>query len=445
MYANIASAKDRLTAFYFNFLIFGGLVFLLSNGLASLAKQFIGKVSMTSCAITAVVLVLLINILLLLKTQNDFVKCIIGLEIRNLHDDKAVNWYQILVRALLSYVSVVILGLGSIAMIFNSERLTLQDLCANTLVVENPNYNRQFFLIKAFHFISLLLGSLVSLAVFTILICAPVPLLSNYLYETNITGYDSVAFYRPASELEPELIKEELRIPVSNGQIYALINLKNNAEYLDFRIDRNSENNYINQQTLDKLGIPQTKISRYFQPGEEFWTFTVLPYVNLHSISLKDVDSVDINIHNQIFHLHTGENKLGRDFLGLFDYAIDTEASQLVLKPYEYDAALFPEKLKPKSKIILSQIYRKLYADWALKLKARGNPAVTEQKLNYDIVFDSNSGHIVELTLLEPNIDQPLVVYAEKFLKDYTVITKLNKELRKQPKIKLKLSLAAVL
>jgi hypothetical protein len=339
----------------------------------------------------------------------------------------------------------VILGLGSIAMIFNSERLTLQDLCANTLVVENPNYNRQFFLIKAFHFISLLLGSLVSLAVFTILICAPVPLLSNYLYETNITGYDSVAFYRPASELEPELIKEELRIPVSNGQIYALINLKNNAEYLDFRIDRNSENNYINQQTLDKLGIPQTKISRYFQPGEEFWTFTVLPYVNLHSISLKDVDSVDINIHNQIFHLHTGENKLGRDFLGLFDYAIDTEASQLVLKPYEYDAALFPEKLKPKSKIILSQIYRKLYADWALKLKARGNPAVTEQKLNYDIVFDSNSGHIVELTLLEPNIDQPLVVYAEKFLKDYAVITKLNKELRKQPKIKLKLSLAAVL
>jgi hypothetical protein len=70
---------------------------------------------------------------------------------------------------------------------------------------------------------------------------------------------------------------------------------------------------------------------------------------------------------------------------------------------------------------------------------------VTEQKLNYDIVLDSNSGHIVELTLLEPNIDQPLVLYAEKFLKDYTVITKLNKELRKQPKIKLKLSLAAVL
>jgi uncharacterized RDD family membrane protein YckC len=443
MYTNIASAKDRLTAFYFNFLIFVGLVFLLYNGLNSLAKQLIGKVSMTSCLITAVILVLFINTLLLLKTQNDFGKWIIGLEIKNLHDDKPVHRYQILLRSLLSYVSVLILGLGSIAMIFNSERLTLQDLCANTLVVENPNYNRQFFLIKAFHFISLLLGSLVSLAIFTILICAPVPLLSNYLYETNITGYDSVAFYKPASELEPETIKEELRIPVSNGQIYALINLKDNAEYLDFQIDTNSENNYINQQTLDKLGIPQTKISRYFQLGEQFWTFTVLPYVNLHNISLKDLDSVDINIHNQIFHLHTGENKLGRDFLGLFDYAIDKEASQLVLKPYEYDAALFPEKIKPKSKIILSQIYRKLYADWAVKLKSRGNPAVTEQKLNYDIVFDSNSGHIVELTLLEPNIDQPLVLYAEKFLKDYIVITKLNKELRKLPKIKLKLSLAA--
>jgi hypothetical protein len=152
---------------------------------------------------------------------------------------------------------------------------------------------------------------------------------------------------------------------------------------------------------------------------------------------------MDINIHNQVFHLHTGENKLGRDFLGLFDYVIDTETSQLVLKPYEYDSALFQEKLKPKSKIILSQIYRKLYADWTLKLKSRGNPAVTEQKLNYDIVFDSNSGHIVELTLLEPKIDQSLVLYAEKFLKDYIVITKLNKELRKLPKIKLKVNLAA--
>jgi uncharacterized RDD family membrane protein YckC len=443
MYANIASAKDRLTAFYFNFLLFAGLVFLLSNGFSSLAKQFLGKISMTDCIITAVVLVLLANILLLLKTQNDFGKWVIGLEIRNFHADKAVNGYQILVRSVLSYVSVLFFGLGSIAMIFNSERLTLQDLCANTLVVENPNYNRQFFLIKIFHFISLLIGSLVSLAIFTILICAPVPLLSNYLYETNITGYDSVAFYRPVSESEPEFIKEELRIPVSNGQVYALINLKESAEYLDFQIDANSEKNYINQQTLDKLGIPPTKISRYFQLGEEFWTFTVLPYVNLPSISLKDIDSMDINIRGLVFHLHTGENKLGRDFLGLFDYAIDTEASQLVLKPYEYDAALSPEKLKPKSKIILSQIYRKLYADWAAKLKSRNNPSVTEQKLNYDVVFDSNSGHIIELTLLEPKIDQPLVLYAEKFLKDYIVITKLNKELRKLSKIKLKLSLRA--
>ncbi len=441
MYANIASAKDRLTAFYFNFLLFGGVVFLLSIGLASLAKQLIGKVSLTSCVIASVILLLLANTLLLLKTQNDFGKWVMGLEIKNLHDDKAVNWYQILVRSLLSYVSVLILGLGSIAMIFNSERLTLQDLCANTLVVENPNYNRQFFLVKIFHFISLLLGSIVSLAIFTILICAPVPLLSNYLYETNITGYDSVAFYKPASEAEPESLRQELRIPVSNGQVYALINLKDNAEYLDFQIDLNSQNNYINQQTLDKLGIAQTKISRYFQPGEQFWTFTILPYVDFHHISLKDLDSVDINIHNQIFHLHTGENKLGRDFLGLFDYAIDKEASQLVLKPHEYDTALFQEKLKPKSKIILSQIYRKLYADWAVKLKSRSNPSVTEQKLNYDIVLDSNSGHIIELTLLEPRVDQPLVLYAEKFLKDYIVITKLNKELRKLPEIKLKVSL----
>ena len=124
MYANIASAKDRLTAFYFNFLLFGGLVFLLSNGLAYLAKQFIGIVSMTSCVMVSAILTLVINILLLLKTRNDFGKWVLGLEIRNLHDDKAVNWYQMLVRAFLSYVSVLILGLGSIAMIFNSERLT---------------------------------------------------------------------------------------------------------------------------------------------------------------------------------------------------------------------------------------------------------------------------------------------------------------------------------
>lgn len=442
MYANIATAKDRLTAFYFNFLVFAALIFLLSQGFFKLAQQLFGRVALIDCILTTIILVLVINLFISLKTKSDLGKWIMGLEIQDLHGDLNLTKYQILLRTFLSYVSFLIFGLGSIAMIFNSERLTLHDLCANTLVVENPNYNRKMFLVKGFHFISLLTGSLIGLAIFTISICAPVPLLSNYLYETNITGYDSTAFYSPALGDKPEMIKEEFNIPLSNNQAFALINLKDNAEYMDFSLDPKSEKNYINQQSLEKLGIAQTKISRYFQRGEQLWAFTVLPYVNLQSLTFKDINSQEINIKNQIFHIHTGENKLGREFLDLFNYSIDKENSQLILKAHAFDLSLFAEKLKPKSKIILSQIYRKINKDWSKQLKLLNQEKVSEQKLIYDIVFDSVSGQIIEITLLERPLDQALTSYAEKFLKNYVINTKLNKELKRINKIKLKLELA---
>ena len=441
MYANIATAKDRLTAFYFNFLVFAALVFLLSQGLLKLGQQLFGRVAFIDCILSAIILILLVNLFISLNTKGDLGKWIMGLEIQDLHGDLSLTKYQILLRTFLSYISFLIFGLGSIAMIFNAERLTLHDLCANTLVVENPNYNRKMFLVKAFHFLSLLTGSLVSLAIFTISICAPVPLLSNYLYETNITGYDSAAFYSPAIEDKPELIKEEFNIPLSNNQVYALVHLKDSAEYMDFTLDPQSEKNYINQQTLEKLGIAQTKISRYFQQGEQPWVLTVLPYINLHALTFKDINSQEINIKNQIFHIHSGENKLGREFLDLFNYSIDTENSQLILKAHAFDSSLFPEKLKPKSKIILSQIYRKINKDWSKQIKLLNQQNPSEQKLIYDIIFDSVTGQIIEITLLERPVDQALTSYAEKFLKNYVISTKLNKELKRINKIKLKLEL----
>lgn len=442
MYANIASAKDRLTAFYFNFLFFVALVFLSSKLFLFLGEQLWGKISYFNAIFAAIFVVLFLNTLIVVKTDNDFGKWILGLKIKNLHGEKSLSLYQLLVRSVISYVSCLILGLGSFAMIFNSERLTLQDLCANTLVIEDPNFKRDNFLIKAFYFISLLTGSLMSLLIVTVLVCAPVPLLSNYLYDTNLTGYDFSAFYKPLSELEPELKKEEVRIPMSNGQIYALLSFKNGAEYVDFKVDTRSKKNYINQATLTKLGVPQTQIARYFQAGDKVWNFAVLPYINIEKLSVKDIESQEIDIQNQIFHIYNGENRLGSTFLSLFDYELEKESAQLILKPHSYDLLLFHEKLKPKSKMILSQIYRKLESDWRMKLRASSHDFKNSaQHLKYDIVFDSNSGQITEITLQEPTVDQPLVAFVENFLKEYVILTKLNNELKRIPQIRLSLEL----
>jgi len=442
MYANIASAKDRLTAFYFNFLFFVALVFLLSKLFLFSGEQLWGKISYSSAIFGAIFVILFLNTLIVVKTHNDFGKWILGLKIKNLHGEKSLSLYQLLVRSLISYVSCLILGLGSFAMIFNSERLTLQDLCANTLVVEDPNFKRDNFLIRAFYFISLLTGSLMSLVVATVLVCAPVPLLSNYLYEMNLSGYDFSAFYKPRSELEAEFNKEEARIPMSNGQIYALLSFKNGAEYVDFKVDTRSKKNYINQATLTKLRVPQTQIARYFQAGDKVWNFAVLPYINIEKLSIKDIESQEIDIQNQIFHIYNGENRLGAAFLGLFEYGVDKESAQLILKPHPYDVLISQEKLKPKSKMILSQIYRKLESDWKVKLRSSSHKFKdSAQRLKYDLVFDSNSGQITEITLQEPTVDQSLVAFTENFLKEYVILTKLNNELKRIPQVRLSLEL----
>ncbi len=449
MLRKIASAKDRLTAFYINVFFLALLTYLIAHILKLALSIFFHGYGFLDSLYFAFPLALFLNSLLVAKTHIDIGKLILGIEIVNYHGNKKASFLQVFFRTLISYLSIAVFGLGSLAIIFNSERISFHDLCVNTLVVENIHYLRKNILVQIFHWVFFLVGSALALGIFLVIVLSPYPLLNNYIYDTNITAYDVNNYIHSEKDIELAKFKKiklenrtEFSIPYSNSQVYALLRFKDKAEFVDFELDPDTDKNYISKSDLKKFASENLKVFRYFSLDmDEALKFKSEPYIIVPVLSIKDDKGHDLDFYNQVFYISDSANVIAKDLLKLFDTKLDVDNSELDIKIFDFDQEIFKYKLGKKSKFILSQIARNLKADYISSLEASDIDFDLGERLNYKLIIDPNYGSIVELTLTNNVKNKDLVAFSEQFLKSYRVMVKFNKELKAKRKVELNISL----
>ncbi|MCH2227217.1 MAG: RDD family protein [Candidatus Caenarcaniphilales bacterium] len=447
MLRKIATAKDRLTAFYINLVFLLLLTYLVSLALKFFLAFLFHSVDSLSLYINSFLITLVINILITAKAHTDIGKLMLGLEIVNYHGSKATSFLQVFLRTFLSYLSSAVFGLGSLAILFNAERISFHDLCSNTLVVENTHYLRNNIFIQIFHWFFFLGGFMLSLSLAAIIFLSPYPLLNNYLNQTNISSFDASPYVHSDLELKARGLKnkEKFLVPVSNSQIYALLNFKDKFEFFDFELVSDSEKSYISSASLAKLSQSKSNILYYFHFDKQRpWTFEMEPYIIVPSVTVKDFEGHDLHIHNVIFYVSDSKNYIGDNVLSLFDTNFDLDKSQLVLNMFDFDKEIFARELSLESKFTLSQIARNIGESWLQALnesKFKDSITLLGEGLVYELIMDTNYAEIVELTLKSNIEDKALVAFAENFLKNYHVKVKFSKELKNMRKANLTIKL----
>ena len=392
-------------------------------------------------------LALLLNSLLIAKTHLDFGKLILGLEIVNYHGNKKASFLQVFFRTLVSYISTAVFGLGSFAVMFNSERISFHDLCANTLVVENIHYLRNNILVRIFHWLIFLVGSGLFLSICLFILLSPYPLLNNYICDTNITAYDVNNYVHSEKEIEIAKFKKiklenktGFSIPYSNSQVYALLRFKEKAEFVDFELDPDTEKNYISKLDLEKFASENLKVFRYFTfDMDSPLKFKSEPYIIVPVLSIKDDKGHDLDFYNQVFYISDSSNIISYELLKLFEFEKDIDNSELDVKIFDFDQEIFKYELGKESKFILSQIARNLSSDYLKALEKSGREFSEREKLVYKLVIDTSYGSIVELTLTNNVKNKDLVAFTEQFLKSYRIMVKFDKELSHKRKVELEI------
>lgn len=449
MLRKIATAKDRLTAFYINVVFLVFFTYLIAYILKLALSVFFYGYGFFDSLYLAVPIALLLNSLLIAKTHIDIGKLFLGLEIVNYHGNKKASFLQVFIRILISYLSTALFGLGSLAIIFNSERISFHDLCANTLVIEKSHYLRKNILVQIFHGLFFLAGSGLALGLFLVILLSPYPLLNNYIRDTNISAYDVNNYVHSEKDIEIAKFKKiklenrtEFSIPYSNLQVYALLRFKDKAEFVDFDLDPNIEKNYISKLDLENFVSENFKVFRYFSLDKnEPFKFKLEPYIIVPVLSIKDDKGHDLDFYNQVFYISDSKNLISKDLLKLFKAKLDSDNSELDIKIFDFDQEIFKYELGKQSKFILSQIARNLKADFMEFLELSDIEFPEREELIYKLVIDSNYGAIVEMTLTNNVENKDFVAFTEQFLKSYRIMIKFNKELNLKRKLELNIRL----
>jgi uncharacterized RDD family membrane protein YckC len=444
----VASTKDRLAAFFINLVIFLIALSFLNAATEPLARFLFGKLNYFWLLFFNTMVLFSVNSYFVAKKNFDPGKYLFGLKIANYHGNRYANFWQGMIRVWVSYISTILLGLGNLSMIFNSERLTLQDIAANTLIIEKPKYDRKGIFYKIFRNLFFVLSLVTILTVVGMLIFAPTPLLNNYFYLTNITSFNG----------NHPFIKEEdkaVEVPISNGQIYALVQAEDEEpEYVDFSVDPRDEKNYLSKESLERLNIAYTKTKHYYiKDSKSWWGYSSVPYVKIPKLIFKDRQLHDITVYNLIFHIHRRKNSLGTTFLDLFDYKYNPQASaDLVLGLKDIDQDVYQRSLSDQSKAFLSSFGREIREKWrkhilespveVLERLAREDASIAENtEMVFQIEVVTNSGRVANVDLKKRSAFEDLDAYATKFVSGLTSSNRIPNELQDERRFTLTFAL----
>lgn len=349
-------------------------------------------------------------------------KSILGIRLVDFNQDTTIGVLRSLLRTIVSFISLLLFGLGFLSMAFNLEKRSLHDTLVSSRVVEMPKaFFGKIFTGIIVVFVNLL-GLSSSLACLFLLIAAPVTFLKSANDMSKITSFESQIFNKDAGA--------RIKIPVSNGKIFALNKLAN-YDFIDFDLDKTSKFNYIEQAKLETLGAKPTDFSiRVLDWQEDITKAKFELAVVIPKMIFKDSSDKDLIIKNQKFIISDGATVIGQDFLNLFNYRILDNLNQLELKLFDDEAKLMSDAaLNAEEKSFLLSIMKVIRVKW-LEFLAKLEPEELEsfetlndaskERLanNIDVDIDFNTGYLSSIKLNEANSNKAFNRLCKKFFEE---------------------------
>ncbi len=357
-------------------------------------------------------------------------KLLLGLRLVQDHNHRPLGFIRSILRSILALASVALLGLGFIALAFNSKRKTLYDLITDCIVISPKEKN---IFRQSISVISSILGLGIIITLLFSLVSVPTEIFKSLYNANELSTFSSAAF-----KDNPQVT---LNIPITAGRITAMSE-DQSAEFVELTIDSSSIENYISEATIKRLQLNKDNFSFRLKDKK------LEKVVYLPKLILKDKEQKDIAVYRQRFTINQSLDQLGKPFLELFDYSLDKE--ELALKLQADEQAIYGrEGLDEVSLNYLIAITRRLQQEWTSYLNnlpvaqiAAFNEVKTKPSNHIEVEIDTSTGYIKHIILTEPSKDREFNEICKKFLQNTSKITGIPSVLKETPVIMIELTLS---
>lgn len=319
--SKIAGFPIRLAAFYLNLSILLLITYLIVKTLLG------GSLDSINIALFLVIFLPLSffsDIVIQSITGANLGKLLLGLKIVDDSNFENTGIFRNVFRSFFYLFALCTLGIGLLAIPFNSKKKGLHDLLTNTVVVYNPGSKIPHAIHKIFAFIIIPFSFLASILVplsAAVIIFNSLNILLNHPKSPAIV-----------SKLLEQKPKSTISLPSKDEKVMAQIELKNKMS-IAFEINPRSKKSYINSKYLKQIGAGIQDAPFYITQkgkGLELQRSVLIP-----KLILKNTKSEDLMLNNVNFLVSGSKNLLGADILQLFDYRFSDSSLKLKLFPEE--------------------------------------------------------------------------------------------------------------
>lgn len=431
----------RLSAFYIAFLIIAVFSAIATFGLKYLEyiKYDYFTLNFWYCFALIFLVISFTDAFFQCVFTANIAKYLVGIKILDQKEDRPIGLLRALIRAVVSYFSILFFGLGFVAIAFNKDKLSLHDYLANSRVVEIPRQNTAKFLTGVLVSLSAVIGSLLAVILIATMI---------FSFNTSLKVFQDSKKYLHYSytEITPET---SVVIPLNHGRLAALTEFHSFAEFIEYKLDPAQDISTIQEEKIKLMGVSN------FDFYHELKVISTSPLevklqkaIIIPKLIFKTEDGKDFTVENHKF-LVSNASVIGNDLLSAFDYKIATDLLEVDIYPEDF-AILTNPAFEENSKYFVIDLQRKIRSDWEKALSYAPTEIVEEQSLADEaiplknpiqITLDTKTGNIHKITLLQASKNESFNKFCEKFLSDLPRVRFIPEELKQHGLLNLEITL----
>ncbi len=361
---------------------------------------------------------------------------IIGLKVVRHHALEGLGLKRASMRFLFSIVSVLLLGLGYIAALFNSENRTMQDIAVDALVIKKPIFA------PLSNFLALLL-SLISIIITPLI---PVTIgLAGFMAVKSAMALSTNSYYSSAVwEADSAKVAQ---ISLTNNQLIALSRLDGvEPDYLPFKVNTKAAFSTISAEHLQELkfspfdyvyrlqALPPQLLNASIQ---DLLNIKIEKFVLAKELIFQDLNEGDVIVHSFLLHV-AKDSSLGADFFGIFGtvelsepFGSATQANAhaervLAISLGEQEQLLMANtEIEPAYRdfMIANQLeLKRRWQDYYMTMRSKLTAELTLRKsdealLNaIEVTVDANSGYVKAVVFNEPSDSETFNAFCKNFI-----------------------------
>lgn len=422
--SKIAGFPIRLAAFYLNLSILLLFTYLIVKAILG------GSLDSINIALFLIIFIPLSffsDIVLQCITGANIGKLLLGLKITDDSNSEEMSIFRNVFRSFFYLFALATLGIGLLAIPFNTKKKGLHDLLTNTIVVYNPKSK----IPHAFHKL---------LAFITI----PFAFIATILIPLSIAlvGYNSLNMlinHPKSPEIISKLLEQKPRstiiLPSKDGKIMAQINL-NKSTTLEFEINPKSKKSYISSKYLKQIGAGIQDAPFYITLQGKGLALQRSVLVN--ELILKNTKSEDLALDHTNFLVSANKNLLGTDILNLFDYQL--KDSKLSLKLYPEEISIIESKDSSlQIKQYLRSTIQKIREAWDERILLMPEEVFNEFSSSkkpisneIEIEIETKLGYVLSGKLLKPSKSEGFNDFCSRFIHSLPRFKNIPSELKRE-------------